>query len=60
MRHGGWGVTYLDHIGSKTILVADRVHVTFQVEVEELEDEVELGVGVNNVEQSGVSRGQAR
>ena len=46
----GW--TYLDNGRSQAVLVADRVHVSLQIHVEEFKHEIELGVRVDDVEQS--------
>lgn len=43
--------TDLHECRSKTVLRADGVHVLLEVHVQELENEVELGLGVNDVEQ---------
>lgn len=44
------GFTNLDHVGTQAVLVANRVHVLFQIQVEKLEHEIQLGIRVNNVE----------
>lgn len=43
--------TDLHECRSKTVLRADGVHVLLEVHVQELENEVELGLGVDDVEQ---------
>lgn len=44
-------VTDLDDGRTETVLVADRVHVLFQVHIQELKHQVQLGVGMNDIEQ---------
>lgn len=44
---------HLDDVGSHALSITDLVHVALEIEVEVLEDEVELRLGMNNVEQPG-------
>jgi hypothetical protein len=44
--------TNLDDIRTHAVSVSDLVHVALQIEVEELEDEVELRLGVGDVEKA--------
>lgn len=47
--------THLDNVGSHALAVADFVHVTLEVHVEELKHEVELRIRVDNVKEPGSS-----
>lgn len=56
-ENGAAIVTHPDHIRTETIgTTNDTVHVLLEIQVQELEDEVELGLLVNDVVEPGQSR----